>query len=73
MALKVTHDGEAPGEVRERCCMCRAFTNYWYTPKDVALCQDCAKKTKRAELPTKEEWVKKEMALERPRYAYRHF
>lgn len=63
MALKVTHDGEAPGEVRERCCLCRAPTNYWYTPKDVALCTACAKKAKRSEIPTKSEWCAKEEAL----------
>lgn len=63
MALKVTHDGEAPGQVRENCCVCRAKTNYWYTPMDVALCETCAKTAKRSELPTKAEWCAKEDAI----------
>ena len=72
MNLKVTHDGERPGEVRERCCMCRAHTNYWYAPKDVALCQVCAKTTDRASLPTKAEWIAKEESLSKPRIIPRH-
>ena len=63
MALKVVHDGEAPGALRENCCICRTKTNYWYEPKDVALCEHCAKTTKRAALPTKEEWCAKEAAI----------
>lgn len=63
MALKVVHDGEAPGALRENCCICRAKTNYWYEPKDIALCEHCAKTTKRAALPTKEEWCAKEDAI----------
>jgi hypothetical protein len=41
---------------RERCAVCRKLTFYWYPPKDVALCQECAKTTRRADVPTKEEW-----------------
>ena len=63
MALKVVHDGEAPGALRENCCICRTKTNYWYEPKDIALCEHCAKTTKRAALPTKEEWCAKEAAI----------
>ena len=63
MALKVVHDGEAPGALRENCCICRTKTNYWYEPKDIALCEHCAKTTKRAALPTKEEWCAKEDAI----------
>lgn len=63
MALKVVHDGEAPGAIRENCCICRTKTNYWYEPKDIALCEHCAKTTKRAALPTKEEWCAKEDAI----------
>jgi hypothetical protein len=43
VGLEVTHDGEATGVPRERCCVCRNPTNYWYAPKDVALCVNCAK------------------------------
>lgn len=63
MALKVVHDGEAPGALRENCCICRTKTNYWYEPKDIALCEHCAKTTKRVALPTKEEWCAKEDAI----------
>lgn len=64
MALKVTHDGTGPGDVCERCCMCRIKTRHWYAPADVALCQECAKTTRRYELPTKAEWCAKEEALD---------
>ena len=63
MALKVVHDGESHGALRENCCICRTKTNYWYKPKDIALCEHCAKTTKRAALPTKEEWCAKEEAI----------
>ena len=43
---------------RENCCICFVLTSYWYTPKDVALCPDCAKHTRRADVPTKDEWFK---------------
>jgi hypothetical protein len=63
VGLEVTHDGEATGVPRERCCVCRNPTNYWYAPKDVALCVNCAKVAKASNLPTKEEWCAKEKAL----------
>lgn len=62
MSLKVTHDGTLAGEVAERCCMCSKPTRYWHRT-DVALCLDCAKVTKLAQLPTKKEWCAKESAL----------
>jgi hypothetical protein len=62
MTLKVHHDGEKPGELQERCCMCREFTNFWHS-SDVALCTDCATSTKRNALPTKKEWCDKERAI----------
>ena len=70
MALKVVHDGEAPGALRENCCMCRTKTNYWYEPKDIALCEHCAKTTKRAALPTKEEWCAKEDAIFKQKHTH---
>ena len=62
MSLKVTHDGSGPRDVLERCCMCRKETPFWHR-SDVALCPDCAKTTKLADLPTKAEWCDKELAL----------
>lgn len=62
MSLKVTHDGSGPRDTLERCCMCRKETPFWHR-SDVALCPDCAKTTKLADLPTKAEWCAKEEAL----------
>lgn len=68
--LPIVHDGSQPNQPRERCCMCREFTSYWYTPKDVALCPSCAEKTLLRELPSKREWCEKERKLtdNRPMY-----
>lgn len=63
MGLKITHDGETAREARERCCICRRETNFWYTPKDVALCPSCARRTRRADVPTKEQWWAAETAI----------
>jgi len=65
MALKITHDGTQPGEVQEKCCLCRKPTRYWWGTGalNVALCPDCAKITKAIELPTKAEWCTKERAI----------
>ncbi len=61
--LKVTHDGSGPGDIMEHCCLCRSVTRFWYTPFDVALCTVCASTAERKDLPTKEEWCRKEKAL----------
>jgi hypothetical protein len=62
MALKITHDGSSDREQKENCCICRAATPYWHR-SDVALCEECAKVTKLAALPTKAEWCAKERDL----------
>lgn len=41
---------------RENCCICFVLTAHWYVPKDVAMCQECARHTRRADVPTKKEW-----------------
>lgn len=61
--LPIVHDGSRPNQLRERCCMCRESTPYWYAPKDVALCPSCADKTSLSELPSKREWCEKERKL----------
>lgn len=66
MTLKVHHDGSLEGEMAERCCMCRAKTYFWHA-SDVALCPDCAKTTKLADLPTKQAWCNSERALSKKR------
>lgn len=65
--LKVVHDGAPTEEPKERCCMCRAPTNWWYGKGEtnVALCPECACKVKKEELPTKRERVVKEIKLNR--------
>jgi len=65
MGLIITHDGEAAGELAERCCMCRKPTRWWYGTGDrnVAICEDCAKITPESKLPTKAQWLEKERAL----------
>lgn len=70
MAVHVVHDGTKPGEVQERCCLCRTKTRYWYTPKDVALCQQCAQTATAKEIPTKREWIAKESTLMPKPYSY---
>lgn len=64
--IPVHHDGEAVYETKERCAFCRTPTNYWHAGKDVACCQDCARTRKVSELPSKREWIAKEMALNPP-------
>jgi hypothetical protein len=57
MAIEVTHDGEPAWWVREHCAFCRRPTNYWFMPKDVAVCQPCATTHDEADVPTKAEWL----------------
>ena len=52
----VAHDGEKLA--MERCCFCWKRTNYWYSPKDVAVCRSCAKTHKVSEVPAKRDWIK---------------
>jgi hypothetical protein len=62
--IKVVHDGTKPGDCcAERCCNCRAPTHYWYAPKDVAVCPDCASTMKVSDVPTKAVWCAKEARL----------
>lgn len=68
MGLKIVHEGSVNGWPQENCCMCRKKTPWWYGkgPLNVALCPDCAKTTRKSEVPTKAEWFKKERALKPP-------
>jgi len=50
--------GEAPGI--ERCCFCRKQTHFWYLPKDVAVCEECAKRAQPKDVPDKETWCRRE-------------
>lgn len=56
---------------RERCCVCRDRTTTWTVLPDrtpgaqVALCADCAATTEPADVPTKDAWFAREVALEK--------
>jgi hypothetical protein len=57
MAIKVTHDGESTWFPRENCAFCRRPTNFWFEPKDVAVCEPCAATHDETDVPTKAEWL----------------
>ena len=44
----------------EHCCFCRKPTRFWYLPKDVACCQQCAKKAEPKDVPSKKVWCRRE-------------
>jgi len=48
------------GPPYEHCCKCGKPTPYWYEKNDVALCQDCAKTVDVKNIPTKEDWFKRD-------------
>lgn len=60
--LKVTPEPDGL-EGMEHCCLCRVPTRFWYKPKDVALCVDCAKTATVAKLPSKSAWCTAERYL----------
>jgi predicted amidophosphoribosyltransferase len=55
-----------PGDkgILENCCICRESTEFWYQPKDVALCKNCAKSIDHDDIPTKLDWILKEELLD---------
>lgn len=61
MGLKVTHEdteylkswGLGLEKLVERCTLCNKPTRYWYTPRNVPLCPDCAVVSKASDLPNK--------------------
>jgi len=44
--------------VMEQCCFCWSRTPFWNVKRDVAVCPDCAKTHRVAEIPPKEEWCR---------------
>lgn len=48
----------------ELCCLCWQPTPYWYTPKDVACCEACAKDAAPEDIPSKKEWCAQARAKE---------
>lgn len=64
--IKVVQEQE-PGPAVEHCAICRQKTKFWYEPKDVACCTVCALQVDAEDLPTKEQWCKREGILMKPR------
>ena len=54
--IELTRETDGAGPPHEWCCFCWEPTPYWHTPKDVAVCQECAMIHTPEEVPTKEEW-----------------
>jgi uncharacterized UBP type Zn finger protein len=46
----------APFRTREHCCFCFKATSFWHTPKDVAVCLECADVYEDQDVPTKSAW-----------------
>lgn len=63
MPFKVIHDGTGRFDPPENCAFCRTPTRFWYRPRDVAVCAECAKKRKVSEVPTKREWIESERRI----------
>lgn len=61
--IDVEREPEEFGDPIEPCAFCYQATGYWHTPKDVAVCQSCAKTHKEEDVPTKEAWISKVKAL----------
>lgn len=47
----------------ERCCICRVDTEYW-TKTNTALCDKCARVATLKDIPTHEQWVRREQIAE---------
>ena len=56
--IKVKHEPmdlmEAPPE---KCFRCGCETRFWYEPKDVAVCRECAKSLGASDVPSKAQWL----------------
>jgi hypothetical protein len=61
--MKVVHDGTGPADPAERCAFCRSKTRFWFAPKDVAVCQECALTRAESEVPSKRAWIDRERRL----------
>jgi hypothetical protein len=51
-------------QVGERCAFCLEPTQDWAILRDVPVCGICAGQYKEKDLPTKEEWILKELSYE---------
>lgn len=55
--IEVVHANSPNWELAEKCTFCEKPTKYWYTPKDVAVCPNCAETHNPQDVPTKREWL----------------
>ena len=58
--IRVEREPEGFGPPYEKCCFCRKPTPTWYRPKDVAVCPSCARRADHEDVPSKEEWCRRE-------------
>ena len=70
MAIPVTHDQDDADGIAERCCFCRDKTRYWFLPKDVAVCPECAKYATAEDVPNKMDWCNRERIAMRTKGEY---
>lgn len=42
---------------QEMCALCHKKTKYWYRPKDVAVCPECALNASADDVPVKQAWI----------------
>lgn len=55
--IEVVHDKEPRWMPAEPCALCNTPTRYWYAPKDVAVCPECAKGANPEDVPSKRAWL----------------
>jgi hypothetical protein len=67
MAIEVVHDNEPRWWPAEHCCFCFEPTRFWYTAKDVAVCEPCAGTHVPEDVPSKAIWCEAVGAREKER------
>ncbi|MGG2400135.1 hypothetical protein ACJRW5_24655 [Pseudomonas sp. SH1-B] len=55
--ITIRHDDAPSHRPGETCALCTTPTRYWYTPKGVAACQECAATHNASDVPSKLEWL----------------
>ena len=57
---------DCPNEesILENCFSCRTPTEFWFLPKDAALCPECAAIVSEEDIPSKIDWILKEQILD---------
>ena len=62
--IRENFDAAGGPPVFENCCFCRTSTAFWYLPKDVAVCPQCAEIANPEDVPDKETWCRHEAIAE---------